>query len=113
MSEGMRAPRTEPVTPSKHTDLAQFINQAYYKEWWCKAGEYSTRGQLLMSPLADSFKLLCHLGEIQRGSEDYEFKLDALLSFYFMTLGLMVWTYGAGCAMGLFVPSLAVGYDTL
>jgi len=54
-----------------HVDLA-YIKREYYKRWWCGAEEYSTRGQLLMSPLASSFKLLCHLGEIQLGERSYD-----------------------------------------
>ena len=49
-----------------HVDL-MYIKRQYYKQWWCGAEQYSTRGQLLMSPLASSFKLLCHLGEFQLG----------------------------------------------
>ena len=35
---------------------------------------------------------------VDAGSEDYEFTLDALVTFYFLVLGLMVWTYGASAS---------------
>jgi chloride channel 7 len=102
-----------------HQDLGAFLEQGeirdvteitdmYYKQWFCPANQYSVMGQLFLGPLSRSLKLLLHLGELQ--PEGFVlFDLFTLGTFYVVVYVLMVWTYGAGCAMGLFVPTLAMG----
>ena len=90
------------------------IRDQYFRSLFCKADEYSSYGQLFFVPLADSLKLLLHLGEVyeQNGTDEFEqhlFTMDALIMYFVFMYALMTWTYGIGAPTGLFVPSLAVG----
>ena len=90
------------------------IRDQYFRGLFCDEGEYSSYGQLFFAPLADSLKLLIHLGEVyeQNGSDEtrqHLFTMDALITYFLFMYALMTWTYGIGAPTGLFVPSLAVG----
>ena len=90
------------------------IRDQYFRSLFCKEDEYSSYGQLFFVPLADSLKLLLHLGEVyeQNGTDEFEqhlFTMDALIMYFVFMYALMTWTYGIGAPTGLFVPSLAVG----
>ena len=90
------------------------IRDQYFRSLFCGADEYSSYGQLFFVPLADSLKLLLHLGEVyeQNGTDEFEqhlFTMDALIMYFVFMYALMTWTYGIGAPTGLFVPSLAVG----
>ena len=59
------------------------IRDQYFRGLFCDEGEYSSYGQLFFAPLADSLKLLIHLGEVyeQNGSDEtrqHLFTMDAV-----------------------------------
>ena len=87
------------------------IRNDFFKQLYCKEGQYSVYGQLFYNPLATSFKFLLHLGEIgEFGAEgEHPFPISALVWYFLLTFSLMTVTYGIGAPTGLFVPSLAVG----
>ena len=65
------------------------IRDQYFRGLFCDEGEYSSYGQLFFAPLADSLKLLIHLGEVyeQNGSDEtrqHLFTMDAVSLFLFL-----------------------------
>jgi len=87
------------------------IRQDFFKQLYCREGQYSVYGQLFFNPLSQSFKFLLHLGEVGEFGTDNEhpFPVSALIWYFVLTFFLMTVTFGIGAPTGLFVPSLAVG----
>lgn len=82
----------------------------HFPQLWCQPGEYSTWGQLFMTPLSQALRIILHLGEpLPADRPDWHFSTTGLMLFTVFTFGAMCVTNGVGASTGMFVPSLTVG----
>ena len=83
----------------------------HFPRLWCPPGQYSSAGQLALTPLSQALRLIVHLGEPLPEARQDAFSLHApsLVFFGLACLGCMCVTNGVGASTGMFVPALAVG----
>ena len=83
----------------------------HFPRLWCPAGQYSSAGQLALTPLSQALRLIVHLGEPLPEARQDAFSLHgpSLVFFGLACLGCMCVTNGVGASTGMFVPALAVG----
>jgi len=83
----------------------------HFPRLWCPAGQYSSAGQLALTPLSQALRLIVHLGEPLPEARQDAFSLHApsLVFFGLACLSCMCVTNGVGASTGMFVPALAVG----
>eukprot|EP00670_Eutreptiella_braarudii_P001902 CAMPEP_0174301656 /NCGR_PEP_ID=MMETSP0809-20121228/59169_1 /TAXON_ID=73025 ORGANISM="Eutreptiella gymnastica-like, Strain CCMP1594" /NCGR_SAMPLE_ID=MMETSP0809 /ASSEMBLY_ACC=CAM_ASM_000658 /LENGTH=1016 /DNA_ID=CAMNT_0015407439 /DNA_START=40 /DNA_END=3090 /DNA_ORIENTATION=+ len=76
----------------------------------CEPHQYSKYGQLFFTDLATALKRMIGLGKpFPAGLNPGNIPVDVVTTFFVLMFIMMTWTYGIGCASGLFVPSLALG----
>eukprot|EP01025_Chloroclados_australasicus_P012437 TRINITY_DN1572_c0_g1_i2.p1 TRINITY_DN1572_c0_g1~~TRINITY_DN1572_c0_g1_i2.p1 ORF type:complete len:958 (-),score=133.08 TRINITY_DN1572_c0_g1_i2:534-3407(-) len=113
-------PPTEILSEIDVGDITEVSDQQFFQgggaaaehfpQLWCPKDHYSIYGQLFFVPLAQSLRLIIHMGENLLGNSlSWYFHEGPLIVFFVVCYIMMVWTYGVGAATGLFVPSLSVG----
>lgn len=89
-------------TTHKHTTATtkKYCSIFLFKKKRCPKGEFKPYATLFFNSLANALRIMCHFDDFQAGVP---------VTYFFLALIFMTWTFGVGAATGLFITSLVVG----